>query len=86
MTIAMCDTFLISPEGKVVKMWEVKDIANHSADISRLSKPSEEGKTGTGRSLPAALRADNQRDDNAISIDAKKPGPRERCLALLLAL
>ena len=33
MTIAMRDTFLISPEGKVVKMWEVKDIPNHSADI-----------------------------------------------------
>jgi peroxiredoxin Q/BCP len=33
MTIAMRDTFLISPEGKVVKMWEVKDIENHSADI-----------------------------------------------------
>jgi thioredoxin-dependent peroxiredoxin len=27
------DTFLISPAGKVVKMWEVKDIENHSADI-----------------------------------------------------
>ena len=33
MTIAMRDTFLISPEGKVVKTWEVKDIENHSADI-----------------------------------------------------
>jgi len=33
MSIAMRDTFLISPEGKVVKMWEVKDIAGHSADI-----------------------------------------------------
>jgi peroxiredoxin Q/BCP len=32
-SIAMRDTFLISPEGKVVKMWEVKDIPNHSADI-----------------------------------------------------
>jgi thioredoxin-dependent peroxiredoxin len=32
-SIAVRDTFLISPEGKVVKMWEVKDIANHSADI-----------------------------------------------------
>ena len=31
--IAMRDTFLISPEGKIVKMWEVKDIANHSADV-----------------------------------------------------
>ncbi len=30
---AMRDTFLISPEGKVVKMWEVKDIAGHSADV-----------------------------------------------------
>jgi peroxiredoxin Q/BCP len=27
------DTFLISPAGKVVKMWEVKDIENHSTDI-----------------------------------------------------
>ncbi|MES2390808.1 MAG: peroxiredoxin [Acidobacteriota bacterium] len=33
MTIAMRDTFLISPEGKIVKEWEVKDIPNHSADI-----------------------------------------------------
>ena len=33
MSIAMRDTFLISPEGKVVKTWEVKDIENHSADI-----------------------------------------------------
>jgi len=27
------DTFLISPSGKIVKMWEVKDIAGHSAEI-----------------------------------------------------
>ncbi len=27
------DTFLISPEGKVVKMWEVKDIDNHSDEV-----------------------------------------------------
>jgi len=27
------DTFLISPQGKIVKMWEVKDIAGHSAEI-----------------------------------------------------
>lgn len=33
MKIAMRDTFLISPKGEVVKMWEVKDIDNHSADI-----------------------------------------------------
>jgi peroxiredoxin Q/BCP len=33
MTIALRYTYLISPEGKVVKMWEVKDIQNHSADI-----------------------------------------------------
>src|SRR5579875_912969 len=33
MTIAMRDTFLISPEGKVVKEWEVKDIDAHSADV-----------------------------------------------------
>jgi peroxiredoxin Q/BCP len=26
-------TFLISPEGKVVKQWEVKDIDSHSADV-----------------------------------------------------
>lgn len=32
-SIAMRDTFLISPKGEVVKMWEVKDIDNHSADI-----------------------------------------------------
>ena len=33
MTIAMRDTFLISPEGKVVKEWDVKDIDNHSTDV-----------------------------------------------------
>jgi len=33
MSIALRDTFLISPDGKVVKMWEVKDIAAHSADV-----------------------------------------------------
>jgi peroxiredoxin Q/BCP len=33
MTIALRDTFLISPEGKIVKEWEVKDIANHSAEV-----------------------------------------------------
>lgn len=27
------DTFLISPDGKVVKMWEVKDIPNHSEEV-----------------------------------------------------
>ncbi len=27
------DTFLISPEGKIVKMWEVKDIDNHSDEV-----------------------------------------------------
>src|SRR5579875_210603 len=32
-SIAMRDTFLISPEGKIVKMWEVKDIAGHSAEV-----------------------------------------------------
>lgn len=31
--IAMRDTFLISPEGKIVKVWDVKDIAHHSADV-----------------------------------------------------
>jgi peroxiredoxin Q/BCP len=33
MTIAMRDTFLISPDGKIVKTWEVKDIDNHSAEV-----------------------------------------------------
>jgi thioredoxin-dependent peroxiredoxin len=27
------DTFLISPDGKVVKSWQVKDIQNHSAEV-----------------------------------------------------
>ncbi len=26
-------TFLISPDGKVVKEWDVKDIQAHSADV-----------------------------------------------------
>jgi peroxiredoxin Q/BCP len=33
MKIAMRYTFLISPEGKVVKQWEVKDIAGHRAEV-----------------------------------------------------
>ncbi len=32
-TIALRDTFLISPAGKIVKEWEVKDIPGHSADV-----------------------------------------------------
>ena len=32
-SFAMRDTFLISPEGKVVKEWEVKDIDAHSTDV-----------------------------------------------------
>jgi peroxiredoxin Q/BCP len=32
-TIAMRDTFLISPDGKIVKEWEVKDIQNHSSEV-----------------------------------------------------
>lgn len=33
MSIAMRDTFLISPEGKIVKEWQVKDIQNHSDEV-----------------------------------------------------
>jgi thioredoxin-dependent peroxiredoxin len=33
MSFAQRDTFLISPEGKVVKFWQVKDIQNHSAEV-----------------------------------------------------
>jgi len=33
MKIAMRDTFLIAPDGKIVKEWEVKDIAGHSDDV-----------------------------------------------------
>jgi peroxiredoxin Q/BCP len=33
MHFAMRDTFLISPEGKVVKTWEVKDIQAHSDEV-----------------------------------------------------
>jgi peroxiredoxin Q/BCP len=29
----MRDTFLISPDGKIVKTWEVKDIDNHSTEV-----------------------------------------------------
>jgi thioredoxin-dependent peroxiredoxin len=32
-SIAMRYTFLISPDGKVVKEWEVKDIAAHSGEV-----------------------------------------------------
>jgi peroxiredoxin Q/BCP len=32
-TYAQRDTFLISPKGKIVKVWEVKDIENHSDDV-----------------------------------------------------
>ena len=27
------DTFLISPEGKIVQVWQVKDIQGHSAEV-----------------------------------------------------
>ena len=27
------DTFLISPDGKIMKMWQVKDISNHSTEV-----------------------------------------------------
>jgi thioredoxin-dependent peroxiredoxin len=33
MSFAKRDTFLISPSGKIVKSWEVKDIQNHSAEV-----------------------------------------------------
>ena len=33
MSIAMRDTFLISPSGKIVKEWDVKNIDDHSADV-----------------------------------------------------
>jgi peroxiredoxin Q/BCP len=32
-TIAMRQTFLIDPSGKIVKTWDVTDIPNHSADV-----------------------------------------------------
>jgi peroxiredoxin Q/BCP len=32
-SVAMRDTFLISPDGNIVKEWQVKDIANHSAEV-----------------------------------------------------
>jgi thioredoxin-dependent peroxiredoxin len=33
MKIATRQTFLIDPSGKIVKMWDVTDIPNHSADV-----------------------------------------------------
>ena len=33
MSVAMRQTYLISPDGKIVKHWDVKDIDNHSADV-----------------------------------------------------
>jgi peroxiredoxin Q/BCP len=33
MHFAKRDTFLISPDGKIVKEWEVKDIQNHSTEV-----------------------------------------------------
>ena len=32
-SFAMRDTFLISPDGKIVKEWEVKDIPAHSGEV-----------------------------------------------------
>ncbi|MDE1154646.1 MAG: peroxiredoxin [Acidobacteriaceae bacterium] len=32
-SIAMRDTFLISPAGRIVKTWQVQDIANHSSEV-----------------------------------------------------
>jgi peroxiredoxin Q/BCP len=31
--LAQRDTFLISPEGKIVKFWAVKDIKAHSDEV-----------------------------------------------------
>jgi peroxiredoxin Q/BCP len=31
--LAQRDTFLISPEGKIVKFWQVKDIKAHSDEV-----------------------------------------------------
>jgi peroxiredoxin Q/BCP len=33
MKYASRDTFLIGPDGKVLKFWEVKDIDNHSDEV-----------------------------------------------------
>jgi peroxiredoxin Q/BCP len=33
MTVAMRWTFLISPQGRIVKEWQVKDIDNHSDEV-----------------------------------------------------
>jgi peroxiredoxin Q/BCP len=33
MKFANRETFLISPDGKVVKVWDVKDIQNHSTEV-----------------------------------------------------
>ena len=33
MSYASRDTFLISPDGKIMKMWQVSDIGGHSADV-----------------------------------------------------
>ncbi len=33
MSFASRDTFLINPEGKIMKMWQVKDISAHSAEV-----------------------------------------------------
>jgi len=33
MSYAMRETFLISPEGKIVKQWDVHDIPGHSAEV-----------------------------------------------------
>jgi thioredoxin-dependent peroxiredoxin len=41
-TIALRQTFLIDPSGKIVKTWDVKDIPNHSADV--LAAISADGK------------------------------------------
>ena len=41
MTIAMRQTFLISPKGKVTKFWEVTDIQNHSDAVMDAIKAGE---------------------------------------------
>ncbi len=33
MSFASRDTFLINPDGKIMKMWQVKDIAAHSTEV-----------------------------------------------------
>ena len=64
-TIATRQTFLIDPEGKIVKTWDVKDIPNHSADV--LAAIAAGGKYLSSRSNQSEYRRKKARRSRNLS-------------------